>query len=139
MHDDSERQAPGPVDERDVVLPAPRSRADAEATLRVIDPDHDTRPARDTAASRCGSSRNGLDDLRVRIAALVEAVHDLPATGLELDEAQWRVDELAQEINRPYPSPPRVRSRWLRLAPLLRELDAALPVTATGEMIDDAF
>lgn len=42
-------------------------------------------------------------------------------------------------MHRPYPSPPRVRSRWLRLAPLLRELDPALPVTGTGELIEAAF
>ncbi|MEU6130566.1 hypothetical protein ABZ805_15440 [Saccharopolyspora sp. NPDC047091] len=119
MRDDSERQATGSIDDREVVLPAPRRRPDAAPSSLSV--------------------RSSLDDLRVRIAALVEAVHNLPATGLELDEAQWRIDELAQEINRPYPSQPRVRSRWLRLAPLLTELDAALPVAATGRMIDDAF
>lgn len=122
MRDDSERHAPGSIDDREVILPSPRNQPDP-----------------DPAPQSPLSVRAGLDDLRVRIAALVEAVHHLPATGLELDEAQWRVDELAQEINRPYPSRPRVRSRWLRLAPLLRELDAALPVAATGRMIDDAF
>ncbi|MCA1185454.1 MULTISPECIES: hypothetical protein [unclassified Saccharopolyspora] len=121
MRDDSERQATGSIDDREVVLPVPRRQPDAAPAPSAL------------------SVRSSLDDLRVRIAALVEAVHNLPATGLELDEAQWRIDELAQEINRPYPSPPRVRSRWLRLAPLLTELDAALPVAATGRMIDDAF
>ncbi|WP_243789862.1 hypothetical protein [Saccharopolyspora gloriosae] len=122
MRDDSERQAPGSIDEREVILPSPRDQLDSDA-----------------AAQHPLSTRSSLDDLRVRIAALVDAVHTLPATGLELDEAQWRIDELSQEVNRPYPSPPRVRSRWLRLAPLLRELDSALPVAATGHMIDDAF
>lgn len=122
MRDDSERHAPGSIDDREVILPSPRNQPDA-----------------DPAPQSTLSVRSGLDDLRVRIAALVDAVHNLPATGLELDEAQWRIDELAQEINRPYPSTPRVRSRWLRLAPLLRELDSALPVAATGRMIDDAF
>ncbi|WP_338603596.1 hypothetical protein [Saccharopolyspora sp. SCSIO 74807] len=122
MRDDSERNAPGPTDGREVVLPAPRPRPDAAGA----------------DADRNGA-RPDLAELRARIAELVEAVHRMPETGLELDEAWWRIDELAREVARRHPSAPRVRSRWLRLAPLLRELGPELPIAHTGKLVEDAF
>jgi hypothetical protein len=80
-----------------------------------------------------------LDELRDRINVLVAVLEDDPRPVWELHEARWRSAELAEALAPFHPSARRVRSRWIRLAPLVRELRPDFSVTTIDSLINDAL
>lgn len=84
------------------------------------------------------SGNNALDDLRAYANALADAIARHPYPSLEQEEARWRLDELVEELARNPPSGPRVKSRWIRLVPLLTTLRPDLPIPWMGELIERA-
>ncbi|GAB3284586.1 hypothetical protein [Parasphingorhabdus pacifica] len=90
-------------------------------------------------AARPGAGGPAMEKFRNYINALVGVIADHPEPSLERDEAQWRIEELADELSATEPSAPRVRSRWLRLAPVLLEVRPDVPVPALNGLLDEAF
>ncbi|GAA4857302.1 MULTISPECIES: hypothetical protein [Saccharopolyspora] len=79
-----------------------------------------------------------LEELRSYAAVLLDVVREHPEPSLERDEAQWRMEELVEELDRTPPSAPRVKSRWLRLAPVLGEVRPDVPIQRLDELINAA-
>ncbi|MFC7343192.1 hypothetical protein [Saccharopolyspora griseoalba] len=84
------------------------------------------------AAADHSPSRAALDQLRAYLVELA-GVLDQQEPDLHLPEAQWRLAELNEELAREHPSAPRAQSRWMRLAPVLREV---LPDVPTDQLTD---
>ncbi|QUH00281.1 hypothetical protein HUO13_05140 [Saccharopolyspora erythraea] len=95
----------------------------------------DARP--DAAAAVGGNS--ALDQLRTYVNALVDVIAAHPDPILERDEAQWRLEELADELAAAKPSAPRVKARWIRLAPVLLVVRPDVPADGVSELVDQAF
>lgn len=91
------------------------------------------------SATKFSARPGALDELRDRMDVLVTALAEHPEPSWELDEAQWRATELAEELARPRLSAPRVRSRWMRLAPLLHEVLPEVSITTMSSLLDDAL
>ncbi|MBE9375678.1 hypothetical protein IQ251_14590 [Saccharopolyspora sp. HNM0983] len=62
-----------------------------------------------------------------------------PEPGVERDEAQWRLQELVEELDRDGPSTRRVRARWLRLVPPLTAVRPDVPVARSSKLLDAAL
>ncbi|GAA2811679.1 hypothetical protein [Saccharopolyspora taberi] len=82
---------------------------------------------------------DALGRLRDYVNALVDVIATHPEPSLERDEAQWRLEELAAELAAPAPSAPRVKARWIKLAPVLTEVRPDVPAAAVGELVNAAF
>ena len=82
---------------------------------------------------------DALDRLRTYVDGLVEVIAAHPEPSLERDEAQWRLEELAAELAAPAPSAPRVKSRWIRLAPVLTEVRPDVPADSVTELVNAAL
>ena len=91
------------------------------------------------SSSEADRARSAVDRLRTYINGLVEVITAHPDPSFERDEAEWRLEELAAELATPDPSAPRVKSRWIRLAPVLLEVRPDVPVPALNDLIDAAF
>jgi hypothetical protein len=91
------------------------------------------------AVTRFSSRPGALDDLRGHVRELITMLSEHPEPSWELDEAQWRADELAEELAKPEPSAPRIKSRWMRLAPLLRELRPDISIRTVNDLIGEAL
>ncbi|TDD53648.1 hypothetical protein [Saccharopolyspora elongata] len=103
----------------------------------------------DSAQETTGASRldaettfaprqQALDQLRSYLAMLVDVIDQHPEASMERDEAQWRLEELVDELARTPPSPPRVQSRWLRLVPVLREVRPDVPIATLTQLLKQA-
>ncbi|MEB3366009.1 hypothetical protein [Saccharopolyspora mangrovi] len=79
-----------------------------------------------------------LDQIRVYLNSLVEVLDQHTEPSLDLDESQWRLAELVDELAVEQPSPPRVQSRWIRLAPVLQEVRPDIPIPALTHLIRTA-
>ncbi|CAM00356.1 hypothetical protein A8924_1417 [Saccharopolyspora erythraea NRRL 2338] len=90
------------------------------------------------AATAVGGN-SALDRLRTYVNALVDVIAAHPDPSLERDEAQWRLEELADELAAAKPSAPRVKSRWIRLAPVLLVVRPDVPADGVSELVDLAF
>lgn len=86
-----------------------------------------------------GSASTALARLRAYVTGLLDVIATHPEPGLERDEALWRLEELVVELSTPTPSAPRVKSRWIRLAPVLSELRPDIPFPALNALVDRAF
>jgi hypothetical protein len=86
------------------------------------------------AATDHSPSRTALDQIRAYLGELA-GVLDQHEPDLHLPEAQWRLAELNEELADEDPSAPRVQSRWMRLAPVLREVLPDIPVDQLTDLI----
>ncbi|WP_190818499.1 hypothetical protein [Saccharopolyspora pogona] len=87
------------------------------------------------AATTFTPRQEALDQLRSYLVVLIDVIEQHPEATLERDEAQWRLEELVEELARTPPSAPRVQSRWLRLAPVLSEVRPDVPVAILTQLV----
>ena len=88
------------------------------------------------AATTYAPQGEAREQLRTYFAQLVDVIAQHPEPVLARDEAHWRLEELVEELDREPLSPRRVRSRWLRLEPVLREVRPDIPFPALAELLD---
>ncbi|WP_233576294.1 hypothetical protein [Saccharopolyspora rhizosphaerae] len=79
-----------------------------------------------------------LDQIRVYLNSLVEVLDQHPEPSLDLEESKWRLAELVDELAVEQPSPPRVQSRWIRFAPVLRQVRPDVPIPALTHLVRTA-
>lgn len=111
----------------------------AEGAANKPGPAEDVPEPRENGTAAPVATAPPLDQLRDYVTALVDVIATHPDPSLERDEAQWRIEELATELSVARPSAPRIRSRWIRLAPVLLEVRPDVPVPALNDLIEEAF
>jgi hypothetical protein len=97
-----------------------------------------TGAARLDAATTYAPRLAALDQLRAYLVVLVDVIDQHPEASMARDETQWRLEELVDELTRTPPSAPRVQSRWLRLAPVLREVRPDIPIPTLTDLVNQA-
>lgn len=95
--------------------------------------------ARSTGPTTTGPIRVDIEQLRAYMWSLRQAIIEHPVASLEQQEAQWRIEEITDELDQPEPSAPRVKARWIKLAPLVGTLRPDVPLPEVNELVNGAL
>lgn len=84
-----------------------------------------------------GTRNDSAEQLCELIAELVTTLNNQTDDSAELQEARWRAEELAEELDAKKPDADKVKKRWLRLEPLVPAFTAAGSVATITNLVNE--